>query len=232
MSIEASIILFISLLSIYLLVIEIFTVVFRLTGLTIETAHFQSVSLLTGAGFTTTESEIITTTKTRRRIAKTAMLFGYMFSVFLAGTIISLFTSMSTTEVKNTYNLIYLIVGLVVIIYLFFKNKYIKQSIDNNIKKIIGHILLKKGIKNPYYILESYSKMVICELLLTEIPEEIEGKTIIESNIRNKYGISYLTITRNNESREIKPFEDVVKINDKLVLYGKVSAINKLFKAK
>ena len=43
----------------YLIIIDFFTMIFRITGLPDEKARFQVMSLLTGCGFTTHESEFI-----------------------------------------------------------------------------------------------------------------------------------------------------------------------------
>ncbi len=43
----------------YWIITELFTLLFRFTGLPDERARFQVISLLTGCGFTTRESEMI-----------------------------------------------------------------------------------------------------------------------------------------------------------------------------
>ena len=65
----------------YMAIAEVFTVLFRLTGLTREKARFQVISMLTNSGYTTSESELITQSKVRRRLARLTMLFGYSFTV-------------------------------------------------------------------------------------------------------------------------------------------------------
>src|SRR3954471_13367896 len=67
-------------LSIYLViiiaVIEIFVILFRLTGLKVEVSRFQVISLMTGTGFTTGESELILGHPVRRKLATFLILFG------------------------------------------------------------------------------------------------------------------------------------------------------------
>ena len=45
----------------YIYTIEVFTILFRITGLTKEKAKFQVISLITCSGYTTSEAEIVTT---------------------------------------------------------------------------------------------------------------------------------------------------------------------------
>ena len=66
---------------VYLVIAEIFTMLFRFTGLPEEKARFQVISLLTGCGFTTHESELFLNSKGRRRLARYTMLFGSYSSI-------------------------------------------------------------------------------------------------------------------------------------------------------
>ena len=58
MHIYSALILFSLIILIYLIITELFTILFRFTGLPDERARFQVISLLTGCGFTTKESEL------------------------------------------------------------------------------------------------------------------------------------------------------------------------------
>ncbi|MCR4697883.1 MAG: potassium transporter TrkA, partial [Bacilli bacterium] len=55
-----AILIMVIILLIYLALIKIYMTLFRMTGLSRQKARFQVVSLITGVGFTTSESEIIT----------------------------------------------------------------------------------------------------------------------------------------------------------------------------
>ena len=59
-----------------LLITRVATVALTVTGMTRESARFQARSALTGAGFTTSESEAVVTHPVRRRIVMTLMLLG------------------------------------------------------------------------------------------------------------------------------------------------------------
>ena len=81
MNIYVSIALFILIIMLYMVISELFTILFRFTGLPDEKARFQVLSLLTGCGFTTRESEMVLSTRSRRRLARIMMLFGYVFNI-------------------------------------------------------------------------------------------------------------------------------------------------------
>ena len=68
MGLITSVILILAFIIVYVIVVQIYSVLFRITGLTKEKAQFQSISLLSNTGFTTTESEIIVSDRVRARI--------------------------------------------------------------------------------------------------------------------------------------------------------------------
>ena len=59
MSLSVSISLFFAVAVAYILIIDIFTILFRMSGMTEEKAKFQVISLLTNSGYTTKESELV-----------------------------------------------------------------------------------------------------------------------------------------------------------------------------
>ncbi|MEH7439376.1 hypothetical protein V7182_18030 [Neobacillus drentensis] len=73
-------------------VIEIFVVLFRCTGLKVEISRFQVISMMTGTGFTTGESELILGHPIRRKLAIFLILFG-AFSLAVIISSISQFLS-------------------------------------------------------------------------------------------------------------------------------------------
>ena len=87
MSIELAIILILGFVAIYVLLIRFYSMLLRLTGLTDSKARFQAVSLITNSGFTTNEAEVITASRSRRKIASAAMITGHVFSVIIVSLI-------------------------------------------------------------------------------------------------------------------------------------------------
>jgi len=71
-----------------LIVNRVGTIALTTTGLSVEVAHFQARSALTGVGFTTTGSELIVNHPVRRRIVLTLMLFGNAGLVTIIATLV------------------------------------------------------------------------------------------------------------------------------------------------
>lgn len=72
------------------LIIEIATVMFKLTGLDRDTAQFQAVSIISANGFTTVESELIASHPLRRKIAMGLMISGPIALAFVISVIVSI----------------------------------------------------------------------------------------------------------------------------------------------
>ncbi len=91
MSIYMAITLFSFIILLYWIITEAFTLLFRMTGLPDERARFQVTSLLTGCGYTTKESEMFLSSRSRRRLVRMTMLFGYVFNITVVTALINVF---------------------------------------------------------------------------------------------------------------------------------------------
>ena len=149
--------------AIYLFMIEVFSVAFKLTGLATNKIKFQVASLFTASGFTTQESELITNDDRRRRIAVTCMYTGHIFSVVIMGLIInvliSIGASINADRTGRTYTewyfivfyisaALFLLVLIIKIPPIFKSYKHIYKSSNNSKifkkRKIINKINKKK----------------------------------------------------------------------------------------
>src|SRR4051794_18364085 len=94
-------------------VIEIFVIFFRLTGLKKEVSRFQVISMMTGTGFTTGESELILGHPIRRKLATFLILFG-AFSLAVIISSISQFLSegLRTKEILSGAAAVIIVLGV------------------------------------------------------------------------------------------------------------------------
>lgn len=136
MNILAAFIVFDILIIVYELLIQIFSALYELSGLTKEQARFQVTSLLTGTGFTTSESEKMLETKKRRRVTRDIMIVSYIFNISIISTLITLLTS---TQEASFYDMIIgFIVSILIIVLLFVmkKIKTIREATERAMLKI------------------------------------------------------------------------------------------------
>ncbi|KML39966.1 TrkA C-terminal domain-containing protein [Cytobacillus firmus] len=120
-------------LGIVLAVIEIHTLIFTYTGLDKHIARFQVISMLTGTGFTTGESELIIDHPIRRRFGAFLILFG----AFSLAVIISAISSILSDEFFTAKISIVAAVLIVVIITLKMPKvrHYLSEKLEHELEE-------------------------------------------------------------------------------------------------
>ncbi|MDR4950014.1 TrkA C-terminal domain-containing protein [Neobacillus cucumis] len=108
---------------IILAVIEIFVILFQLTGLKVEVSRFQVISMMTGTGFTTGESELILGHPIRRKLAIFLILFG-AFSLAVIISSISEFLSKGLRAKE-----IFIGTGAVIAVFLVLKIESVRRRL-------------------------------------------------------------------------------------------------------
>lgn len=223
-----AVILFFIVMVAYMIIAEIFTVLFRLTGLPEEKARLQVVSLLTTCGFTTKETEVFVTTPTRRKLAITAMIFGYAFSATLVSAFISIILSIGSTQDENLWLLFIILVAILVFFIILSKIKFVKNAFDTLIFKL-GHKLSKSKTKNFLKVIDAYGANSIVEITLVDLPNDFIDKTLEEIKLRQTYGLTVLAISRANKVINNISRDDVLKEKDILTVYGNFDTIKQVF---
>ncbi len=209
---------------IFILVVEIFTVLLQLTGLSRDKSRFQVISLLTGAGYTTSESEIITASKTRRKIAQYTMIFGYCSTA----TIVSLVVGVARNS--SSQNLIDYAIGLFIAVafLILLRVPVIASTFDN----FIGHFGTKAlfgGHTNVIVVKDSYEKNVIAEVKIKVLPEFLINKSLNEAKLSHTYGLMVLVIEREKETILNVSWNNKLQIDDTVTVYGSLNQINNVF---
>lgn len=175
MGLIGAVLLFFIFILVYIMISEIFTVLFRLTGMTEDKAKFQVISMLTNSGYTTQESEVITTSKIRRKLARITMIFGYAFTVTIVSSVVNIFLALKKTQVKYIVWIV-LILGIFVVgIYMLQKSSWIKKTFNSAIERIGNRIMFGKK-SNPVIILDTYGGAVMVEVFLTHVPKMLKIK--------------------------------------------------------
>ena len=120
MNIYMALSLFSLIILLYWVITELFTILFRFTGLPDEKARFQVISLLTGCGYTTKESEMLLSTRQRRGLARATMLFGYVFNITIVTALINVFLSLKQSR-TDFYLGILIPLAAVAVIFVFMR---------------------------------------------------------------------------------------------------------------
>ena len=216
---------------IYLVLIQIFTILFRITGLTNDKAKFQAISLLTSCGFTTAESEIITSDRVRRKISIVAMITGYAFSVIIVTLLFNLLNNLSNQTTNTTLKVILIAAAIFVGLIIFFQLPFIKRLMERIIAKIAYKIIRRSKYNNTITLLDAYGKDAICEILVNNMPAILEDKPLFEAHLRDTYKINILMLKRKGKVIEITK-DTIVQYHDLLVVFGSYQGIKDLFQSK
>lgn len=220
----------------YLLAIEIFMVAFKLTGLATSKIKFQVASLFTSAGFTTTESELITNHDRRRKIATACMYTGHIFSVVFMGLVINVFFSIGnligvqhhTPTFCEWYFIVLYVTASLFLLMLLLKIPPINKRFQKFLETIAINSSRYSRKTNIITVLDMYGRHAIAEVVLNRLPEFAKEIPLFEMGLTKNYSINVLSIKRGKRVVDVTKDTMFVK-GDVLVIYGIISDIRDAF---
>ena len=222
--------------AIYLIMIEFFSVAFKLTGLATNKIRFQVASLFTGAGFTTQESEIITNDNRRRRIAVICMYTGHIFSVVIMGLIINVLISIGESlnadrpvrTFTEWYFIVFYISLAVFILVLLIKIPPINKKFQKLLEKIAINTSKARRESNIITVLDYYGRSAVVEIVLNKVPELAKDKSLGSMALTKKYALIILSLRRGNRRVSISK-DTMISKGDVIVAYGHINDIRDCF---
>ena len=236
MNIWLAISLILAVAAIYMFMIEVFSVAFKLTGLATKKIRFQVASLFTASGFTTQESELITNDDRRRRIAVTCMYTGHIFSVVIMGLIINVLISIGAafdadrsgrTFTEWYFIVFYISLGIFLLV-LFIKIPPINRKFQKLLENIAINASKRSRNTNIITVLDFYGKNAIVEVSLNRVPDFAEDVSLFEMKLTKKYAINILSIKRGKRMVDVTK-DTMFRKGDVLVIYGLINDIKEAF---
>jgi len=212
----------------YILIIDIFTILFRMTGMTEEKAKFQVISLLTNSGYTTKESELVVGKLLRRKLARTVMLFGYVFSVTIITVFVNVVLALPKAIQEDLWTLVIILAIIFIVFMLVKKVTHMKVRFNAFIEKL-GQKWMFQGKGNIISVMDEYARGVVAGVDIRELPRELDGKTLAEADLTTKYGLHIVMVKRNDEMLEYITKDTVLLTGDQLLLFGRLQDIFTLF---
>ena len=202
-------------------VIEINTSIYVATGLERKIARFQVISMLTGTGFTTGESELIIDHPVRRRLGAFLILFG----AFSLAVIISAISNLLADNFY-TMEIAYVAGGLLFMLFILKT-----PAVQKGMKKT-----MKSKLKESYELAD----LPIRDVLVMDDEDEVreisikedspfKGKTFDEI-VDEKDDLILLFIKRGDINIRQKSHQTNLEPGDRLVLYGNNPVIDEKFK--
>jgi Trk-type K+ transport system membrane component len=227
---------FILTLTVSFVVVRIGAIAFQLTGLEWSLAKFQALSCFSGTGFTTKESELITSNKQRRKIASILIILGNAGFVImiatLAGSLVpheTLLSKLSKSylpfEVPSYFVVWFNLAIVVIFVYGIYRILTHEKLVRN-----LTNFLRKKIIKK-----EIFQKVSVEELLLStggygvsrvavSAGSPVLNKSLYKSNLK-QHDVTVLAIVRDQQTIPNPPADTKMLLNDELVCFGKLENI-------
>lgn len=199
-----------------MLVTRIATTALILTGLSRQSARFQARSALTGAGFTTGESEHVVNHPVRRRIVMALMLIG---SAGIVSAIASLSVSfVGEIEQRQVALRLGLLLGGVVGLLLLARN----ERVDIWLQRVISRFLRRHSdldVRDYAALLHVHGEYSVSELEV-ESDDWLAGRTLAELALSDE-GVLVLGVQRGAQAYLGAPRGSArIDAGDVLIVYG------------
>jgi hypothetical protein len=209
-----------------MVVTRVATIALTLTGMSRQAARFQARSALTGAGFTTTESEAVVNHPVRRRIVMTLMLMGSAGIVTVLASVMLTFASTASRESgSSTLALLALVAGSLTLLGLM-KLRPVDRALSRAIRLGLRRFT-DLDVRDYAALLEIHGGYAVSELLVDE-RDWIAGHTLAELRL-NDEGVMVLGVQRVDGAYVGAPDGDTrIEAGDVLVLYGRGDQIAEL----
>ena len=222
--------------TVYLFVIEVFSVAFKLTGMATSKIRFQVASLFTGTGYTTAESELIAKDDKRRKIARACIYTGHVFSVAFMGLIINVVISLSlavrTESAVPTFTEWYFIILYITLVFFILMLVLKIPPVNRRFQRLLENIAIKANKKskqtNLVTVIDIQGKNAISEVTLNIVPDALNEVPLSKMGLTSKYSLHVLSIKR--DSRIVEVTKDTMfRKGDIITVYGLINEIREVF---
>ena len=207
-----------------LLAVRVATTALTMTGLSSDTASFQSYSAFFGVGFTTREAELVVNHPVRRRIIRDLILAGNIGLTSSLATLVA--TMMQSPDSIHPLLIISLVVlGIFAVMYIS-RLSLVRRTMDYWIQ----HSLQRAGLVRAmdYELLLRIERGYVVSEYVVEADCAIAGQSLRDSRPWD-HGVAVLAIRRNDEVMPGLPSaSNIVHCGDVLTLYGEEHAIQRL----
>jgi len=204
------------------LLVEVLSIALKVTGLDLEKARFQVISIITHTGFTTRESELITQHPTRRKIVQVLMLVSYVTTA----TFISIIISALRSHQEFMFFALLAAIALVLIILLFRNKKMLNRLeavIEKQLEKQMNNFSKNKTVEEVLRLNDEYG---VAEFIIDE-KSSLLGLTLKNSGLKQSY-IQVLNIDRGSHMVHFPKNDFIFQLGDKVVVYGLINSIKEL----
>lgn len=209
-----------------IIITRVATIALTHTGLTRESAKFQARSAFSGAGFTTSESELVVNHPVRRKIVLFLILIGNAGIVAAISSLMLTFVG-GDDSWGTTTKIILLVIGFVAL-WSFASSHWVDRRLSVIIDKFLKRYT-ELNIVDYDSLLHLVGEYRLVELAVQD-NDWLAGKKLSGARLRDE-GINVLGVKRRDGTYLGNPDgETRLEANDSVILYGRVAAIEALDK--
>jgi NhaP-type Na+/H+ and K+/H+ antiporter len=209
-----------------ILVTRIAAVALRHTGLARQTARFQARSAFSGAGFTTSESELVVNHPVRRRIVLALMLLGNAGIVTAVSSLILAFVTDSSGDAQGLFYKILLLVGGLVVLWAIslspWADRVLSRLVDRALKRFT-----RLDVQDYEGLLHLAGDYRIMEMAV-EPGTWLEGRALSDLRPADEGVLVLGIVTRDGDWLGTPAGDTRPRAGDTLVVYGRTRAIREL----
>lgn len=195
-----------------------------MTGMDAKRAMFQALSAFSGTGFTTKEAEYVVNHPLRRKIITWLMILGN------AGIVTVIITATSSLVTSKGYHLPVNAFLLVAGLYLIYKiatrtglTRRWESFVEN---KLLRSSTFEEGVtEDLLHLIEGYG--LVRTIIAKESPWA--NNSLLQLKLSQK-GLLVLGIERGKHWISVPSAKEIIKEDDKLVVYGPLNILRDLFK--
>ena len=195
-----------------------------LTGMDYRKARFQALSAFSGTGFTTKEAESVANHPRRRKVITWLIILGNAGIVTVIVTMTSSFVGSEGYQIP--INLLVLIVGIFVIYNIVSRQKFMQRwekYAFNKLRK--SHAFEEDATEDLLHLIEGYGLVRV----FVKSDSGHLNKSLAECQLKEK-GLLILGIEREKEWIPNPKGDEMIKEEDKLIMYGPLNILRKEFK--
>ncbi len=202
-----------------LLVVRVGATALMMTGLSWDTASFQSYSAFFGVGFTTSEAEMVVNHPVRRRIIRDLILAGNIGLTSALATIVV--TLVQHPDTIHPLLLMGSVTALIVLMFYLFRVGWVRRAMDRSIRHTLESVGLVRALDYEL-LLRIQSGYCVSEIeVMADTP--IVNQTLRETRPWD-HGMVILAIKRDGETIPGLPGPtERLLVGDLLTVYGEES---------
>ncbi len=207
-----------------LLIIRIGSTALMMTGLSWDTASFQSYSAFFGVGFTTKEAEMVVNHPVRRRIIRDLIFAGNIG--LTSGMVTLIVTVLQEKQWLNPLTAIGAIVGTIIVLLLFFKIGIFQRLLDHLIQRALEKAGLVRALDYEL-LLRIQSGFCVSEIEV--LPDSCLAGLMLKVTRPADWGVLVMAIARDGKVMPGIPGpRTVVQAGDVVTAYGLDHDLKKL----